>query len=466
MEIKDLILQENPVQDEAVEKNAVKKGPSITYTVKICSGCDVAIERKSPRSTSLLVLLVSQNQYYIKKQDVIDVLTIENYTKFFYSLTDARLELPNCTWTDALYKGKAAAETLLTLLRYETFVELAKKSLINTSLLRGLYNLDWYNLAKLKDIYKKNPALYSYIYKTFTKENMLSLFYSSLIENVFTLADYLSLEYAKQFLEYSIHSPLTEGFNQFRTAIKYNENCILHERFFCIKDDSAYRYARNSIAKLGVSFEPKRFIEYITYDCCVQGYADNFESFLYTWSDSLTMQIELFGKIKEKYPKSLNSTHQKLSYLTRQKKKIVDELKWKKAVEDMEDFEYSGSDFVIMCPKTPEDMRDEACQQNNCLTGYIDNVTNGFEKVLFLRNKKDLDKSLVTIELYNDGRIGQVYGANNSTPSIKCLDFVSEWAKNKNLIWTGAPESIHAARCYTTEEARFVSENNSQLQAV
>ena len=462
MEIKDLILKTEEtvdVENSNEEVQVVKKKPTITYELKICSGCDLAIERTTSRSSSLLVLLLSQKQYYIKTGDNIEPLDATNYTKFFASIEE-RFDLPTgvggiCNWTKSLVKGKAAGENLICFLANETFVELAKKNLItpavyeDTSLFRCTV-----------DLYTENPALYTYMFNAAKNCSNFNIINSNFAEMALSLAKNLSLEYAKFFIDFLIHSPLLESIC-LKYSIPAEENIFLSKNFFIplTSYNSRVGRATGNLASNGVVFEPKSFINYITYEACAQGFANNINYFLSSWNDTLMLQLFIFGKIKEKYPKNLMSLHSKLSYLSYQKKKSYDEKKWAEAVKNMEPLEYKGVKYSIICPKTPEDMRDEAQQQGNCLVGYIDNVTNGYEKIFFLRDNNNLSASLVTIEVYNDGRIGQVCAAHNKTPKEAVLNFVAKWAGEKGLIWDGKSEAIHAARNFEANPDSSESED-------
>ena len=65
-----------------------------------------------------------------------------------------------------------------------------------------------------------------------------------------------------------------------------------------------------------------------------------------------------------------------------------------------------------MYPNSPEDIKDEAVQQTNCVAGYIDRVLNGTCDIIFLREKDKPEKSLVTIEV-RDNKVVQALRAFN-----------------------------------------------------
>ena len=58
--------------------------------------------------------------------------------------------------------------------------------------------------------------------------------------------------------------------------------------------------------------------------------------------------------------------------------------------------------YVFIYPNTPEDIKDEAVQQTNCVAGYIEDVLAGKCDIVFLRNKNTPKQSLVTIEVKNN----------------------------------------------------------------
>lgn len=65
-------------------------------------------------------------------------------------------------------------------------------------------------------------------------------------------------------------------------------------------------------------------------------------------------------------------------------------------------YECSFGDYVFIYPDSTQDIKDEACMQNNCVASYIDEVLNGNCHILFLRKKSNPKESLVTIEVRNN----------------------------------------------------------------
>ena len=69
-------------------------------------------------------------------------------------------------------------------------------------------------------------------------------------------------------------------------------------------------------------------------------------------------------------------------------------------------------EYIFMCAKTPQEIKDEAVQQNNCVASYISSVIAGNCHILFMRKKDFKEKSLITLE-ERHGEIVQSRGKYN-----------------------------------------------------
>ena len=63
---------------------------------------------------------------------------------------------------------------------------------------------------------------------------------------------------------------------------------------------------------------------------------------------------------------------------------------------------WSIDKYCFIYPNSTQDIKDEAVQQNNCVASYIDKVLDGDYHIIFMRNIKAPDKSLVTLEIVNE----------------------------------------------------------------
>ena len=86
---------------------------------------------------------------------------------------------------------------------------------------------------------------------------------------------------------------------------------------------------------------------------------------------------------------------------------------------------------MIVAPKTPNDMFEEARMQSNCLSSYVSDVTDGNCQIYFLRKRSAPDRSFVTIEVHKDGTLGQVLARFNRHPDNRIVEYVNSWWKEE-----------------------------------
>lgn len=58
--------------------------------------------------------------------------------------------------------------------------------------------------------------------------------------------------------------------------------------------------------------------------------------------------------------------------------------------------------YCLICPNHPSQIVDEAMQQQHCVAAYIDSVIEGQCNIVFMRESKHPEKSLITIEIQNN----------------------------------------------------------------
>lgn len=112
--------------------------------------------------------------------------------------------------------------------------------------------------------------------------------------------------------------------------------------------------------------------------------------------DYANMMHQLSDKY-DKYPRHFLTTHKiACRNYNRMKKEFSEEI-FKKRITKQ--YECTFGDYIFIYPKSTQDIKQEACMQNNCVASYIDRVINGECHILFLRKKDRPSDSLVTIEV-------------------------------------------------------------------
>ena len=136
-----------------------------------------------------------------------------------------------------------------------------------------------------------------------------------------------------------------------------------------------------------------QYIDNIMYYEGVEPYSKVLEELV----DYNRMQSEMSVHKYEKYPKNFLTTHTITcrNYNRLNHQFPVDD--FTKRVDKK--MEYKFKDYIFIYPNSPQDIKDEAVMQTNCVASYIDKVMKGTCHIMFLRKKDTPDKSLVTFSL-------------------------------------------------------------------
>ena len=159
------------------------------------------------------------------------------------------------------------------------------------------------------------------------------------------------------------------------------------------------------------------------------------------YPDYLRRELHLKGgrmARMEKYPQTwLSATHkQQQEYQNLQHLERMEEngntAKFDNSIEVNKHLEWEQDNYLIRMPTSAEDIRDEADQMHHCVATYIPQIEAGEKIVMFMRDKENPDKSLVTVEVI-DGAITQAYAQRDTYPSIPCMVWLTKWAQEKDL---------------------------------
>ena len=91
---------------------------------------------------------------------------------------------------------------------------------------------------------------------------------------------------------------------------------------------------------------------------------------------------------------------------------------------------YEDDKYIIRPANSITDMIMEGRNQNNCVRTYANRYSNNKTEIYFLREKANLDKSLVTIEVCK-GKIQQARCKNNKLVTDKeILKVLKKWERN------------------------------------
>lgn len=370
---------------------------------------DFIILKKTLKSNKYFVFLVSKNLYYVKSGRKITPFSKNQFYSFFKEL-DTPFPV-NVHWLQSIVKSQSTA----------TLLEKVVNSYEYSTILRyGIYVPPGCSDSDIKEIYvyvNDNPKLAGLTYEVYKQKVEEGLLHRStgflidLLEFVFELKDTYDFNIAKYFLEMykdnnSIFtfSPLN-GLNGIKEYIKF-----LHSNNINIK----------------------RFIEYLFQDLYDQGINDIDRGIMYLYRDTINLQQNLYGEIKEKYPQYLKTYHDQLVLRYNIYKKHNAENIMLKRSKEYENLKYENGKYAIVIPQNTKEIIEEGIKQNHCVGSYVNRILDGETFIVFLRYKDTPNEPLVTVEI-RDGCITQAKGKFNRPLSEEERQFLEQWAKIKNL---------------------------------
>ena len=176
-------------------------------------------------------------------------------------------------------------------------------------------------------------------------------------------------------------------------------------------------------------------------------------------SDYLTMcsQLEVEPKIDGD---SLKREHDIMARNVRNKRNEQMTIKMQQALEDLKKYDYAEDVFFIRGIRSYDDLLDEANQQHNCVASYGSAISSKRSLIYVLRERRNPEKSLVTIELSPDGMtVRQKYMAFNRPIHNKAItDFIDRWSDyvrdvNKEIVAPGSKYDYNIEERSKEEEA-------------
>ena len=144
------------------------------------------------------------------------------------------------------------------------------------------------------------------------------------------------------------------------------------------------------------------------------------------------MQNTIYGRIKEKYPKSLKTEHDIMALKVNMAEIVAKCEDFAARSAEVTDLAYTGKIYSIVVPETPQQLADEGINLSHCVGGYIDRIINGDCHILFLRKTRTPDDSLVTLQLCR-GRINQAEGKHRRRICDEELTFLKKWGQDKHI---------------------------------
>ena len=179
------------------------------------------------------------------------------------------------------------------------------------------------------------------------------------------------------------------------------------------------------ISTYGYTF--KGILNYIDYLVTYEALYDKEEAIREIY-DYARMASRISNKY-DKYPRNFLTTFRITARNYSRLKETFDEQDFKKIKDsNCKNMEWEYGNYVFLYPENTQAIKDEAVQQSNCVASYINKVLKGECHILFMRDKNNKDKSLVTVEVSNhNNKIVQALQSYNRPLNDSQREAVEKW---------------------------------------
>lgn len=135
-----------------------------------------------------------------------------------------------------------------------------------------------------------------------------------------------------------------------------------------------------------------------------------------------------------KYPKNFRTEFHRIQMEYAARKASIDKKRFANLHIKHSNLEYDDpeEDFVVLIPRQPAEIENEANELCHCVRTYIEPMTEGRTLILFLRRRDSPETPYVTLEIKNR-ILKQAYGLHDSKPSPEALRFLSEYCRAANV---------------------------------
>ena len=141
----------------------------------------------------------------------------------------------------------------------------------------------------------------------------------------------------------------------------------------------------------------------------------------YDYSDYIAQCAELQYDMHDtaiSMPHSFDRMHDRLSQIIKQKHDEKDNQKLAELYEDRKKLEFTCGEYIIIQPKSIEEIVAEGRVLSHCVGGYADRHAHGVLSIMFLRKKAEPQTPYYTIEVSSGYKIVQCRGYKNNMVNI------------------------------------------------
>jgi len=401
------MLEETKIQDYIVELNDAKIANfKVEYSVVLENTCDFVISRKTAKTERILAVLVSKNLYYLKDINTgeVEKLNRDNLRKYLKDLSNRSIKLNEVKWIKEITRDNF--DNVIDVITDEDYTNMCKNEIYIPELIMREY----------KEFAQKDIDFLKYMFAYIPELSNRRKYSKTFFEFVYLIKNEFGAIEAGFFVE------------------KYAASPIQYVDFFPWRSFYSHKFGAfwELIFNIKYRLEFRKFVDYLFFEMPKQGKAELISEFFNRYIEYLDIQINLYGEIKEQYPKTFETECDMMLLKRSLVNSSIDTERFEEEIKKYQNLEFSDSDYIMMLPKEPEEIKEEGKTLNHYLGGYGTRVAKGQCGVVFLRKKDAISEPLVTIEVVNDC-VTQMQGENKRVPNFAELHFINKWVCEKGL---------------------------------
>ena len=410
---------------------AKREQPAPEFERVLMDGADCAFRRRCGSRSQMLVLLVTQGQYYVtdERTGSRHALTTARLGTFCKGATGDVLTPPWSRQPLQAYDAKGRA-AVVALLNSGDFREMCKRDMVRVESwaasrmgANAKWNLSgtWEHASLVWRLVEPTMG-HNHCREALSAALRLTGFYGEGRDEA-TAECFRDRLYVSQFVEAMGRDVTRDLLNG------YLDRSAEHPRGGTADFLPRLGCALRSMEWRGIAFEPRRACEYALSLLDLPAQRRRTRSYnVQLWSDALDMQQRVRGSVEDRYPADPAALLTELEREREMRRHEASDAAIARRAAELGGNGFESDGYLIRPAATVREILDEANAQHNCVAGFIDKYASGQTDLWLMRRASDPDRPLVTVEV-RGGAVRQAFQSHNRQVTVAQRRFLADWCE-------------------------------------
>ena len=173
-------------------------------------------------------------------------------------------------------------------------------------------------------------------------------------------------------------------------------------------------------------------LKYALVDAYAQSITEIEAYFWHLYESYLKMQVQLFGEIRDNYPRYLVVAHDVMMLNLNFLERSPSDEKFEELMTGVQCLAHEDDEYSIVVPLTARQIAEEGIALSHCMGSDSKRIASGDMQVLFLRGRNEKDKPLVTLQ-FSRNRIIGAEGLHRRGLTDGERKFLESWGDKNNI---------------------------------